>query len=251
MLLDKNQAFYLIGQTTKNLIIESDSSHYDYKGNMFFIAKFDLCPPVASTIIGKNSACVGEKTSYSVAKISDTISYNWTVPDDVKIDSGQGTHKIYVTFGNKPGKITVIPNNVCDSNFKTTLPITMHPVQQISGYVYHKTDLCEGSEAKLVSNWPFKFTWSDGIENDKYFKLKSSSNYTITGYDQYGCLLSKQVFVDVIPKPKLKINVTPSDTVCFGTKISINGSGANLLLKIPRIMKSLVYRMVAETPFIN
>ena len=58
--------------------------------------------PGAITGVASQGALVGTTTaaSYSIAPVADATSYNWTVPADVNIVSGQGTTTLTVNFSN-------------------------------------------------------------------------------------------------------------------------------------------------------
>lgn len=53
--------------------------------------------------------------TYSIADIPDA-TYAWSVPSDVSILSGQGTHAIQIDFGTTDGLISVTVGTSCDTN---------------------------------------------------------------------------------------------------------------------------------------
>lgn len=74
-------------------------------------------PVLESGIIGNTTICTGTQNEmYSVAPTTGATDYEWAVPSDARIVSGQGTNQIKVNFGSRSGIITVIPINLCGSS---------------------------------------------------------------------------------------------------------------------------------------
>ena len=62
------------------------------------------------TVNGTRAICIHQSADYSVDAIPGAVSYQWTVPADAVINSGQGTNSINVTFGVTVGDICVAPD---------------------------------------------------------------------------------------------------------------------------------------------
>jgi beta-glucanase (GH16 family) len=56
----------------------------------------------------------GQEISYSVKNYSN-YAFQWNVPEDVTIKSGQGTNNLTVLWGDKPGEIGVEMQSSCDT----------------------------------------------------------------------------------------------------------------------------------------
>lgn len=80
---------------------------------VFFIAcKKDKFPSTPGAITGPKNICPGETgITYYIDPVDASTYYLWTVPDDAKIISGQGSTSIIVNFGGKSGSICVRSNN--------------------------------------------------------------------------------------------------------------------------------------------
>lgn len=80
---------------------------------------------IASPIVGSSSFCnfATESYSVSVAGITPTTTYTWSVPAGATITSGQGTNTILVTFGGSAGSIDVAVANECET-LNLTLPVS-------------------------------------------------------------------------------------------------------------------------------
>lgn len=70
--------------------------------------KKEKAPPIPGVISGATNLCPGEtNVTYTIAPVDGANYYLWTVPDDSKIISGQGTTSIRIDFGNSSGLICV------------------------------------------------------------------------------------------------------------------------------------------------
>lgn len=79
------------------------------------------------TLISANS----DTLTYSVDSLSN-ITYNWLVPNDAIILSGQGTHEIVVDFGDSSGIVQVLATSNTGCSSELEIPIYIqHTVTQI------------------------------------------------------------------------------------------------------------------------
>ncbi len=65
----------------------------------------------------------GTGETYSIDAVNGATSYNWTVPTDATIVSGQGTTNISVDFGTTLGNVSVRSENTCGNSNYTDLAI--------------------------------------------------------------------------------------------------------------------------------
>jgi len=74
-------------------------------------------PATPGTITGPSSFCDYQTgVAYSIAPVANATSYNWTLPLNAVVATGQGTTSITVNFGNKNGKVKVQAINSCGSS---------------------------------------------------------------------------------------------------------------------------------------
>ncbi len=87
-------------------------------------------PAQPSAISGSATPCAGSTLDYSTTNIAG-LTYNWTLPSDWIITSGQTSNSISVTVGNETGNMEVTPSNSCFAGIPQILAvITNHiPVQ--------------------------------------------------------------------------------------------------------------------------
>jgi Zn-dependent metalloprotease/subtilisin-like proprotein convertase family protein len=74
---------------------------------------------VPSTINGtKNENCINTNRSFSCPVVAGATAYNWTIPANTSINSGQGTSTISLRFlpGFTSGNISVVAANTCSTS---------------------------------------------------------------------------------------------------------------------------------------
>lgn len=83
-------------------------------------------PEVPGAITGTTTPdCMQTGAVYSIDSCAGALSYNWTVPSEATITSGQGTTEITVDFGTVSGNISVQALNNCGGTSYTDLAVTL------------------------------------------------------------------------------------------------------------------------------
>ena len=110
------------GEVQENVPINNGYWYNSSNGSLlvffiFFLVIFSACkkeitPPTPGTIAGPMNICPGDSgIIYSINPVEGSSFYLWTVPDDAKIISGQGTTSILIKFGKTSGSVCVRSNN--------------------------------------------------------------------------------------------------------------------------------------------
>ncbi len=84
--------------------------------------------------------------------------------------------------------------------------------------------ICIGSPVTLSGSGAQIYSWNNGVVNGVAFNPVSTQTYTVTGTDAFGCFGTDQVVVTVNPLPA--VDAGSSQSVCQGTSVTLNGSGA-------------------------
>jgi GH18 family chitinase/PKD repeat protein len=85
--------------------------------------------------------------SYSIATVTGTTNYNWSVPTGASITSGQGTNSIVVSFGSTSGNVSVTPESSCGNGTTATLAITVNPIPAAPGSITGSSSVCESTSS--------------------------------------------------------------------------------------------------------
>ena len=101
--------------------------------------------------------------------------------------------------------------------------VTVNPLPPVNAGVDQVT--CIGGIVTLSGAGAGTYTWNNGVTNALAFSPLATATYTVTGTDGNGCVNTDQVVVTVNPLPT--VNAGIDQTVCFGTSVTLSGSGAN------------------------
>ncbi len=90
-----------------------------------FLKNEDCNPSQPGNITGtSNPTCAQTGLSYSIAAVTLATSYNWTLPSDATLVTGQGTTSITVDMGNQTGNVSVRAESGCGNSTYIDLAIT-------------------------------------------------------------------------------------------------------------------------------
>ena len=165
------------------------------------------------TILGNNSICVGESTTFVVMGAN---TYHW--------NTGANLDRITV---NTEGYYSVTGTDAhgCQNTAAVLLNVHALPTLKING----RTTICQGGNTLLTATGASQYEWSSG-EMSQAITATYIGNYTVTGTDQNGCSATKTVSVT-------QSNVNASFTgnnnnFCHGqsTTLTVTGDSGNSYL---------------------
>jgi uncharacterized repeat protein (TIGR03803 family) len=126
-----------IGTSWSYLSVLATSSMNDYKYRLMSTGScgtsysefatlrvYDTPPAQPTAISGSAYMCNDTYATYSIAPVANATSYNWSVPDNVYIISGQGTTEIEVYMGKVQGAIFVSSVNSCGYSISQSINVT-------------------------------------------------------------------------------------------------------------------------------
>lgn len=150
-----------------------------------------LTTPPTISYLGETNVCLGESTTLQA---SGALIYTW--------DDGQETVTgPSYTFQPKTNtKIRLTGSNVanCPSTIDILVGVTTPPALYISG----DSSVCLGDNFSLYVSGAETYKWNTGDETSSItYKLGSSAEYTVYGYDKDGCSSKASKFVEVRPSP--------------------------------------------------
>lgn len=137
---------FLTGFTTGSIKVAANSNCGSRAPRSLNVAK--LSPAAPAAISGPTDACayIGTATqvNYSIAPVANATSYNWLVPANVTLVSGQGTTSIMVTFnaGYTASLIRVRSVSSCANSGYQSLSVGA-AVTTIPGIISGPTNACQ------------------------------------------------------------------------------------------------------------
>ena len=115
-------------------------------------------------------------------------------------------------------------------NDTVSVPVVVHAAPLISISVFPNDSVCAGMPLTLTASGAATVNWSGGVVNGVPFIPSSSQTYFAFGSSVEGCTGTAFEDVTVLPLPVLSVTVSPNDTVCVGTAVTLTGSGGNNLV---------------------
>lgn len=150
------------------------------------------------------------------------ITINPIILDTIYNTICQGdTFLNHYTSGNWTDTFTIASG--CDSIINYNLTVNPIPNVTASG----TNAICIGQQqVTLNGNGASSYTWSGGVINGVSFNLATTTTFTVTGTDVTGCTNTATKTVTVNTLPNISPLISPNDTICNGTSITLNGTGA-------------------------
>ena len=87
--------------------------------------------------------------------------------------------------------------------------------------------ICNGQSTTLTATGGVTYNWNNGLGTGNNFTVSptGTTTYTVTGTDGNGCTGTDAITVTVNPLPT--VNAGADQTVCFGTSVTLTGTGAS------------------------
>ena len=125
-------------------------------------------PAAPGAVSGNDTVCGGGVEEYSTSGSSGATSYNWTVPGDATILSGQGTSSVLVLWGSQSGAIALNASNDCDTSNNVNLNVVVNTCRKAFNHEISGLDATEVYPNPTTGSLTIKFK----ITEDSYFEIK-------------------------------------------------------------------------------
>lgn len=113
----------------------------------------------------------------------------------------------------------------CPSPTRTLVTVTVNALPTVSYTATPNDTVCVGTQITLAGTGAASYTWSNGITNNTASTL-TTQTYVVTGTGANGCVNTANAPVKVNALPTVTASVSPNDTVCSGTQVTLTGGGA-------------------------
>ena len=155
--------------------------------------------------------CAGASTTLIA---TGGVTYSW--------NNGLGVGNNFSVSPAVTTTYTVVGTNAAGCTGTDAITVTVNPLPTVNA----GTDqtVCAGTAVTLSGSGATTYTWNNGVTNGVAFTPAATTTYTVTGTSAAGCINTDQVIVTVNPLPT--VNAGVDQTVCAGTAVTLNGSGA-------------------------
>ncbi|PBQ34371.1 hypothetical protein CNR22_22200 [Sphingobacteriaceae bacterium] len=101
-----------------------------------------------------------------------------------------------------------------------TVSVNQSPTVTITG----TNGICFGSTVTLTANGALTYSWTGGTNTNSLMDTPlTSTTYSVSGENQYGCIRGASIAVSVYSLPVIAVN---DGTICSGNVFTLNPSGA-------------------------
>ena len=118
--------------------------------------------------------------------------------------------------------LTYVATNACGNSSQSTT-VTVLPIPTVNA----GPDIasCSGLPVTLTATGNGFLTWNNNVTNNASFIPATSATYTVTAVGANNCVNSDQMVLTILALPD--VNAGANQTVCSGSTVTLNGSGAN------------------------
>lgn len=169
-------------------------------------------PPPLQASLNQTLVCQGNSLTVTAGGGTPLYDYSW---------QGGTSYSTSVAGVAGTNTVMVIDANGCSK----VLSFTVNPLPLL---ICRDTSICSGTSASLVPTGAASYTWASANVFSHTFVVKPSTTtiYTLSGANQFGCVSSKKIYVYVNSLPDLKISSSHTQ-LCTGSTATLLASGAN------------------------
>jgi hypothetical protein len=162
-------------------------------------------------VIAGNSqtVCIGTAVTLSAA---GAVTYTW----DNSINDGVA----FTPSNTATYTVTGTDINGCIDTDQVQVIVNPLPVTSAG----NNQTVCSGTTVTLAGSGATSYSWNNNISNGVPFTATSTTTYTVTGTNGNGCVNTAQMTVIVNTLPV--VTAGSNQSVCPGTAVTLNGSGA-------------------------
>ena len=121
--------------------------------------------------------------------------------------------------------VTGTDANGCSKTSSVTVPV--NPLPNVQAIAAPGASLCANTLLTLTGSGALNYTWTPTGTNNVPFTPLATTTYTVIGTDANNCSATSSITVTVNPLPVIGLLVSPNDTVCAGTAVTLTANGAN------------------------
>jgi hypothetical protein len=227
-----SKTYLLAGQNKVSLTVQSNAGCTSTSNASFQVKVFSV-PKVNINAISE--ACKSQlmQLTTNLNSKDSIFSILWNLGNGINSEDSIVTVQ-YFSEGKYTVKLLVSTVNNCyDSTYKS---LTIHPLPTIS--LASDNILCKGDTLSLIASGAMNYIWMDQQKNIlcnscESIKISpdSNSDFSVIGYNQFGCSQIANTTVRVILPFKVQANLI--DTLCLGSSINLPVIGAESYTWLP------------------
>ncbi len=227
-----NSSPYTINVTTASsesisLVSASDAT---CTGSVSGMANITVNPLPTLNLSGNPEICEGETADLSFT-LTGTAPFNITYSDGTNTYTENGIMSSPYNVSVSPSVTTTytavsISDASCTGSVSGSAMVTVHNLPTIDAG--SNQTICDGESVTLNASGANSYIWDNGVTNNIAFTPITTTLYTVTGTDIYGCENTNQVTVTVNPIPVA--DAGPDQEICENEYATLTASGGSSYL---------------------
>lgn len=200
------------------------------------------------TVSGSSGGCVGTKTVLVIVSPNPTVTATASPTSVCSGNSSTLNASGASTYTWNPGNLvgasqvvfptstttyTVIGTNTagCSGSAVVTVSVNPSPIITINPSA---NPICQGSSVTMTLTGATSYTTQPGAFTTSIITATPSSTttYTVTGSNAFGCLSTSLITITVNPVPSVTVTAS-SNTICSGSSTTLTATGASVYSWLP------------------
>jgi len=183
--------------------------------------------PVAAFTIDDTLNCLNDSVSFSDNSMGQLLGRIWYFGDGDTSTQMAPKH-VYLSTGDYTPKLIIGNQAGCSDTLSKSVHV-LPPPNVDAGY---DSSICLGQSIVLHASGASQYAWAADTSLNCTVCANPVANpqvnkkYYVTGTDAFGCSASDSLFIEVTQPTTLLVN--RRDTVCYGSSIQLNASGAEV-----------------------
>jgi len=227
---------------TSGTLTASGASTYTWNPGGLTGAVVVVSPTTSTTytIIGSNGSCTSSVTKSLTVVPIPTVTASGSSPSICAGSSATLTGGGATTYTWNPGGLTGVNVTVsptitttytvtgstggCSSSATVGLTVNNGPTLTANAT---PTNICAGGSSTLTVSGGLSYTWNPGALTGSNVVVNppSTTVYSVTGVNGFGCTTTKTVMLNVTPNPTVSASAS-SASICIGSSATLTGIGA-------------------------
>ncbi len=187
--------------------------------------------PYLTSSLSPPAVCSNSTFSYTPSGPKAGSTYSWTRAavagiSNAAVTTPQGSNPNEVLINTTTGTVAVVYSFTstafnCSTSQQVTVVVNPAPTVSVSPL----TTVCSGSNVNLSASGATTYTWSNSANGPTItVNPVTTTVYTVTGGNSFGCTDAQQTTVTVNPLPTIFISAG-SHTICSGESTTLTANG--------------------------
>ena len=192
--------------------------------------------PTLSSSLSPPSVCSGSPFTYTATSTNSAATFSWTRAavtgiSNTAVSTAQASNPNENLVNTTSNPVNVIYSfttsaYACSTTQQVTVSVKPVPTVTLNG----NSPICEGNNSVISASGASTYSWSNSATGPSItVSPTTTTTFSVTGTNTFGCDDSKQITVTVDPLPTIVLSAA-QHSICTGesTTLSVSGGTANV-----------------------